>query len=370
MVNIKPANDIHKASESENFPLVSVIIPVYNSELYLAETLESVLISTYPNFEVIIMDDGSTDKSMEIAQNHALQDARIRCFVQPNAGASVARNHAIGLSHGKYILPVDSDDTISNNYIEEAVKVLENKPEVKVVSREASFFGEKTGRWNFPPFSYNLLARRNLIDVCSMYRKADWDKTGGYCEEITGREDWDFWISLFKTGGEFVRLPINGLNYRIRSGSKRVKTRNLKKELIDMLNIRHKAFFYRELKGKLHYQRTHSRKLNIIRHFFLPENIFVNPEYSVYENAVYLSNEEISIRNNQITKLFPSVAEKIKITEFTEKRYHIPGNGIKTSKARDMYRQTISDSYKFCLGYYEQQISGCTLKSFLIILEK
>lgn len=365
-------NFITRDQQKENsvdFPLVSVIIPVYNLELYLAETLDSVLSSTYPNFEVILMDDGSGDKSKEIAESYTLKDARIHYYSQPNSGASAARNRAIDLSTGKYILPVDGDDIIAANYIEEAVKVLEINPEVKVVSREATYFGEKTGRWNFPPFSYNLLARRNIIDVCSMYRKSDWEKAGGYCEEIPGREDWDFWLSLFKSGGKFVRLPLIGLNYRIHSDSKRVRTRNLKKELIDKLNIRHKAFFYRELDGKLHYQRTHSRKMNKLRHFFLPENIFVNPEYTELEDIVYLANEIPAVRNEILKKMKKSDGKKVRITDFTEKKCHLPGKVIEGSTARKMYVQHPSDSDIKYLGYYEQQISLCTLKSHLITIE-
>jgi len=64
-----------------------------------------------------------------------------------------------------------------------------------------------------------------------MYRKTDWQKAGGYCDEILGREDWDFWISMLKTGGEVVRLPIVGLHYRVHSNSKRKRTRHLKKHL-------------------------------------------------------------------------------------------------------------------------------------------
>src|SRR5690554_3992707 len=100
---------------------VSVIIPVYNMEEYLADTLESVLSSDYPNFEVIVMDDGSTDESLAIAKSYAENDSRIRVYSKPNEGASSARNRAIYMAHGRYILPIDGDDLIANNYISMAV---------------------------------------------------------------------------------------------------------------------------------------------------------------------------------------------------------------------------------------------------------
>ena len=89
---------------------VSVIIPVYNMEQYLAEAIDSVLSSNYPNFEIIVMDDGSTDDSLSIAESYAEQDHRILVYTQPNGGASSARNNAIKKSHGLYIL---TDNIIS-----------------------------------------------------------------------------------------------------------------------------------------------------------------------------------------------------------------------------------------------------------------
>ncbi|NLD23985.1 MAG: glycosyltransferase family 2 protein, partial [Bacteroidales bacterium] len=163
-----------------NHSKVSVIIPVYNMELYLAETLESVLKSDYPNFEVIVMDDESTDKSLSIAEYYKKKDSRIRIFSQRNEGASSARNNAIKEAQGRYILPVDADNLISDNYISEAAKVLDENPSVKLVSSEAEYIGDKSGRWRFEKFSVNLLCRRNLVDNCSMYRKSDWEKVGGY----------------------------------------------------------------------------------------------------------------------------------------------------------------------------------------------
>lgn len=243
-------------------PLVSVIIPVYNMEKYLAETISSVLDSTSSNFEVVIVDDGSTDDSQKVAFAFAEKDSRIRFFVQKNSGASVARNHAIRMATGKYILPLDADDLIEKEYIEKAAEVLENHQNVKLVVSRSVFFGEKQGEWELPSFSLRLLARKNLMNNCSMYRKADWQKAGGYCEEMRGREDWDFWISLLKDGGDVYKLPIVGMYYRIRKNSKRVMARKWKKEIIDKLNERHAAFFKQQLGGKLRYFREGSRFIN------------------------------------------------------------------------------------------------------------
>ena len=336
---------------------VSVVIPVYNMELYLAETLESVLMSDYPNFEVIVMDDESTDKSLSIAEHYREKDTRIRIYSQPNQGASSARNNAIKTARGCYILPVDADNLISDNYISEAAKILDENPEVKLVSSEAEYIGDKSGRWKFEQFSINLLCRRNLVDNCSMYRKSDWESVGGYCNEILGREDWDFWLSLFKSGGKFIRLPIVGLYYRVRPNSKKARTRHLYKDIIDAFNTRHKPLFYKELRGKLHYQRTYSKVFNTLISWFRPHNIYSKTSNPTLEKLVYLANEE-NIKKDQL-KLNDETVECI---QFKEKRFHIPGTKIKKSKARNRF----NSSNNLHLGYNEEQISLFTLNSYLI----
>lgn len=339
---------------------VSVIIPVYNMEQYLAEAIDSVLRSNYPDFEIIIMDDGSTDGSLSIAERYAKQDHRILVYTQPNGGASAARNNAIKKSHGSYILPVDGDNLISDKYISEAVRVLDKQPEVKLVSSEAEFIGNKSGRWQFKYFNINLLCRKNLVDNCSMYRKSDWTKVGGYCEEILGREDWDFWLSLFESGGKFVRLPIVGLYYRVRENSKKARTRHLHKEIIDALNVRHKPLFYKELFGKLHSQRTFSKAFNIVIGWFLPHNVYAHTSDPKLEKLVYAANESKSTK--ALLNINP---ETVRYTAFQEKRFHIPGTKILTSKARKAFDK----SDKSHLGYYEEQVSFFELKSYLIQLD-
>lgn len=243
-------------------PLVTVVIPFYNSDAYLAQTIDWVLESDYPAIEIILVDDGSKDKSLAIAQDYAARYSNIRVLQQKNQGVSVARNYAIEEGQGKYIMPVDSDDMICYNYISEAVKVLETHPEVKVVTSKGEFFGDKTGPRELPDFDINLLARKNILHITALYRKADWKQAGGYCPDFKGREDWDFWISMLKTGGEVYKLPIIGYKYRIRANSKRVRTRNLKGEINDLLNARHKDFFHKVLNGPLRINRTWSKPYN------------------------------------------------------------------------------------------------------------
>ncbi len=107
--------------------LISVVIPVYNSEKYLKECLKSVVLNTYANLEVILIDDGSSDNSSKICDEISQLDKRIIVIHQNNKGVSYARNRGIDLARGKYIAFIDSDDTVSVDYFEKLLKSLEDR---------------------------------------------------------------------------------------------------------------------------------------------------------------------------------------------------------------------------------------------------
>lgn len=249
---------------------VSIIVPCYNHAQFLEETIQSALNSTYPDIEIIIVNDGSTDKSEEVAQKCARLYPNITYIYQDNQGPSAARNNGIAHSKGTYILPLDADDIISPDYIEEAVKVLDNRDDVILVYCHAEFFGERHGKWNLPKFSRRYLARENLIFLSALYRKADWQRVGGYENRMVwGWEDWEFWISLLKNGGEVICLPLTGFKYRVRKGSRRESTnREIKLKTVAMINEKHSDFLYEQLHGPLHFHRSWSRFLNDLHNWF------------------------------------------------------------------------------------------------------
>ena len=263
--------------------LVSVIVPVYNSEKYIAEALDSILASDYADIEVVCVDDGSTDSSLGILREYELRDSRVRVHSQQNAGACAARNYAISLASGEFILPVDSDNKITPTFIPRAVAVMLSDEEIKVVAPRAEYFGDKSGEWKLPPFSLNLLARKNIIDTCAMFRKSDWERVGGYCAEIKTREDWAFWIAILKDGGKVVRLPEIEFYYRVRATSKRATNRHLKFDVIDTLNRLHPEFFERELGGPLRHRRSWSKLINKFYRIVFPRKVRVSDEYKNLE---------------------------------------------------------------------------------------
>ena len=241
-------------------PMVSVIVPLYNAAPYIRECLASIVASSYRPIEVVVVDDGSTDTSWAEAKAFAATHTEVRVIHQENAGVSRARNHAIQEAQGEYILPVDADDKISADYIEQAVEAMTD--EVRVVGCKAHFFGAKEGEWVLPEYSPELLARKNMIHISSLFRKADWQRAGGFCEEEIYREDWDWWLSMMELGGRYVRLDTVGLYYRVLPQSRRRLAKQQKQIIVDAINRRHGEYLKRYLGGKLHYHRSWSRFLN------------------------------------------------------------------------------------------------------------
>lgn len=252
--------------------LVSVIVPIYNMETFVSDTLHSILSSSYSPLEIIAIDDGSTDNSLSLLQSIAQEDSRVRVLSQENAGVCRARNRAIAEAKGEFILPVDADNILMPGFIAEAVGILADA-EVRAVAPRAMFFGEREGEWKLPPFDLHLLARKNILDTCALYRRADWERVGGYCEEIVAREDWEFWIHVLKDGGKVVRTEEFGLKYRIRKTSKRTNDRQLKSHVVRVLNQRHPEFFERELGGPLRQHRSWSRLINWLHRLFCPRRL-------------------------------------------------------------------------------------------------
>ena len=124
---------------TDSNPIVTVIIPVYNTEPYLRKCLDSICGQTYRNLEIICVNDGSTDGSLAILEEYAARDARVKVLVQENAGQAAARNRALEIATGDWISCIDSDDWIDSNTYEELLKVI--KPGTNIVCFNAQAEG-------------------------------------------------------------------------------------------------------------------------------------------------------------------------------------------------------------------------------------
>lgn len=194
--------------------LVSIIIPCFNYAHFLGEALESVLAQTYMNWECIIINDGSPDNTEEVALKYCKKDNRLKYYYKENGGHSSARNFGVSHSSGKYILPLDADDTISDNYIDAAVKKIESDPNIKLVTGQVQHFGDVHEKFIMPAYSIKSYLVVNFISISSLFSKEDFDNAKGFDENMLTFEDWDLFIKILKDGGEVVELPFIGLNYR------------------------------------------------------------------------------------------------------------------------------------------------------------
>lgn len=132
-------------------PLISIIVPVYNTSEFLSRCLDSILNQTYKNIEIIIIDDGSTDNSLRIIKKYAKRNSAIKYFTQDNCGQATARNKGIKYASGEYIMFVDSDDYVSNDFCEVAYNSIHNN------HSEITFFDMYAGRNNsFQKITFNL----------------------------------------------------------------------------------------------------------------------------------------------------------------------------------------------------------------------
>lgn len=206
---------------------VSIIMPCYNDGLYIEEAINSVQNQTYPNTELIVIDDGSTD-SCTINTLTALKERGVTILHTDHLGPAAARNYGIANATGDFILPLDADDKIAPTYLEKAVSVLEQNPDVGAVYCYADLFGEQNGRWEIPEYSLQRMLQDNIVFITSVFWRKDWETVRGFCEDLKyGMEDYDFWLSFIELGKTFYQLPETLFFYRIK---KKSRTSELKKE--------------------------------------------------------------------------------------------------------------------------------------------
>ena len=198
---------------------VSVIMPCYNDGKYIEEAIASVKSQTYDNIELIVIDDGSDDKETINILERVKDD--IVLLHTNHLRPAGARNYGISMATGKYIMPVDSDDKIDRTYIEKAVKIVETNQNIGVVYCEADLFGEKSGKWDLPKYSFEKMLLDNVVFVTALFYKEDWEKVGGFnTQMLAGMEDYDFWLAILSLGREIYQIPETLFHYRIKPVSR------------------------------------------------------------------------------------------------------------------------------------------------------
>lgn len=196
--------------------MISVIIPLYNKEKSIASTLESVLAQTYTDYEIIVVDDGSTDNSLKVVQELIsrlkIEDWRLKIVSKANGGVCSARNRGIQEAHGEYVALLDGDDILDKEYLAEQVKMIQDFP-------EAAMWGINFAETNNGKLVRKLETKlpegyRGYVDhyfempgrisdlFCSssvVIRREVFDKVGMFDERIRYAEDSDMWFRIIAT---------------------------------------------------------------------------------------------------------------------------------------------------------------------------
>ncbi len=204
--------------------LVSIVMPVYNGEKYLVETLNSVLAQTYSDWELLITNDGSKDKSEEILSLFSEKDKRIKFWNQKNGGSAKARNNSLKNSLGKYIVFLDSDDLWDKKFLEKQILFLKEK-KAKIVSGSYRRINEE-GEEILNPFivpketNYKKMLKSCTMSCLTSIYDSELIKKEFFKEELGSyRDDYVMWLSMLKNGEKVYGNPEVLASYRVFKGS-------------------------------------------------------------------------------------------------------------------------------------------------------
>lgn len=226
-------------------PVLSVIMPCYNQAQYIEEAIESVINQSYRNWELIIIDDGSTDNSFEIAEKYASGDQRIKCLSQPNGGPSKARNNGVKKSVGKYLMFFDSDDKLAPQYFDKGIDYMSSHPNCAVFYSRLKRFGKKNDELTIRFTSYqDHLCSSSLFPTCIIHR-TDFERIGGFDEQMKGYEDWEMFIRLLYHNDNVYQYPEIMFFYRwnMDEGSVNLQAIRRSKEIIEYIYNKNRAIY-------------------------------------------------------------------------------------------------------------------------------
>ncbi|MCT7980093.1 glycosyltransferase family 2 protein [Laspinema olomoucense] len=190
----------------EKLPLISVIIPAYNAETYLSDAIESVFVQDYHSLEILVVDDGSSDRTAEIAKEYG---DRIRYIYQNNAGPAAARNAGIKLAKGEILGFLDADDLWSENCVIELVNAFLENPSIQIAQgliQELQLFDSKFEKTT-PAYHYINLGS-------ALYRRGVFDKLGGFDETMRYGEDVDLFLRAWENNIPKKLIKTVSLFYR------------------------------------------------------------------------------------------------------------------------------------------------------------
>ncbi|WP_417996954.1 glycosyltransferase family 2 protein [Flavobacterium sp. LB2P6] len=205
-------------------PKVSIIVPCYNQAQHLDEALQSLFDQTHTNWECTIINDGSPDNTEEVVRKWEAKDSRFAYVYKKNGGVSSARNLGIIEAKGEFILTLDADDKYEATFLEKAVAVLINNPEIGIVSSWGRYFTAEKQLHVFQSTATSVtdfLFHNGVNNGSSLFRKACWEQVCGYDENSeNGYEDWEFYLRVCALGWGVHIIEEVLFFYRLNLGSR------------------------------------------------------------------------------------------------------------------------------------------------------
>jgi glycosyltransferase involved in cell wall biosynthesis len=229
-------------------PLISVVMPVYNAEKYLEEAIESILSQSYENFEFIILNDGSTDRSLEIIKKFSKRDPRIKVISRNNKGLSATLNEGINLARGKYFARQDADDISNIDRFKKQVRFMDENPSISLLGTNYRIVDEKGNHLNMTDvFTHPKDLKMAVIfsnqfgHGSIMLRKEILKQTGSY--ENCLAEDYDLWTKVSRVG-QIANLEEPLYSWRLTNSGLWSSPEKAEKIRMDSYRIRDREFNY------------------------------------------------------------------------------------------------------------------------------
>ncbi len=250
---LEPGRKLYNNREYvETFPLISVIVPFYNSEKFIEQTIKSILNQTFPSYEILIIDDGSTNKiALEKLEQIKELDKRIKVFHKQNEGLATTRDYGASKSdeHARYLMFIDDDDLIEPTFLECGFWTLETNKDAAWAYSDSLGFGAIEYTWN-KYFSSEKMKKENDLVSAALVRKTDFFLVNGYnLKEKAVNEDWNFWLKLLSKEKFPVHISFYGEWYRRKENGELQRSRENKERSLEIINNTAKGVT-KEIKAK------------------------------------------------------------------------------------------------------------------------
>lgn len=281
---------------------VSVFIPCYNMGKYIEDAIQSVYSQTYRDYEIIVVDDGSTDEqTLGLLERIGKEHPDIRMFYKDNSGLSGAKNYGITRAVGEYIVCLDADDKLEPTYLEKTVGLMDFRKDdnIAFVTTWVQEFGLRSNTWKTSGYDIPKLLITNTVHAGSIFRKDVWEKVGGFKKVGASYEDWEFWMNIVENGYKWDIIEEPLFYYRIRKNSLLSSAQSSHLEIYGTNFDLHKKLYDRQIRE---FAIENARQIKELR-YMVSEKEKAIAELEKYKDEVVLLREKVHTLKDDIHSL-------------------------------------------------------------------